>query len=85
MCDPPKSARWFLLIAACPTFIQLHHAKLELMAGKYSESAKAMRLANNYFQSSRLRRVEWIIRIAPGALRLLYIHVFNRNYRPEVS
>ena len=55
------------------------------MAGKYSESAKAMRLANNYFQSSRLRRVEWIIRIAPGALRLLYIHVFNRNYRPEVS
>src|SRR5437016_14589631 len=56
MCDPPKSARWFLFIAACPTFIQLHHTKLELMAGKYIESAKAVRLANSYFQSRRLRR-----------------------------
>jgi len=59
-------------IARCMANIQLHRSKVELMVGKYSESAKAMRLANNHFQSRRLQGVEWIIRIAPGALRLFY-------------
>jgi glycosyltransferase involved in cell wall biosynthesis len=59
-------------IARCMANIQLHRSKVELMAGQYSESAKAVRLANNYFQCSKLRRAEWIIRIAPGALRLFY-------------
>jgi len=59
-------------IARCMANLQLHRSRVELMAGKYSESAKAVRLANNHFQSRRLRCVEWIIRIAPVALRLFY-------------
>lgn len=59
-------------IAKCMASIEFHRSKLELMAGKYSEAAIAIRLANNYFPSNKLRTIEWIIRILPRTARLLY-------------
>jgi hypothetical protein len=59
-------------IARCMAEIQLHRSKLDLMAGNYTEAAAAVRFANDYFQSRKLRSVEWIIRLMPRTVRLFY-------------
>jgi glycosyltransferase involved in cell wall biosynthesis len=59
-------------IARCMAEMQLHRSKADLMAGKYSEAATGVRFANNYFQSRKLRSVEWIIRVMPRTVRLFY-------------
>jgi glycosyltransferase involved in cell wall biosynthesis len=59
-------------IARCMAEIQLHRSKADLMAGRYSEAASGVRCANNYFQSRKLRNIEWIIRVMPRTVRLFY-------------
>ena len=59
-------------IARCMAEIRLHRSKADLMAGKYSEAASGVRFANDYFQSRKLRSVEWIIRLMPRTVRLFY-------------
>lgn len=59
-------------IARCMAEIQLHRSKADLMAGNYNEAANGVRFANNFFQSRKLRSVEWIIRIMPRTVRLFY-------------
>jgi glycosyltransferase involved in cell wall biosynthesis len=59
-------------IARCIAEIQLHRSKVDLMAGKYSEAANGVRCANNFFQSRKLRNVEWILRVMPRTVRLFY-------------
>ncbi len=59
-------------IARCMAEIQLHRSKADLMAGKYTEAAAAIRFANTYFQSRKLRGIEWIIRFMPRTVRLFY-------------
>lgn len=59
-------------IARCMAEIQLHRSKADLMAGKYTEAATGVRFANNYFQSKKLRGIEWIIRLMPRTVRLFY-------------
>jgi glycosyltransferase involved in cell wall biosynthesis len=66
-------------IARCMAEIQLHRSKTDLMAGKYSEAASGVRFANNYFQSRKLRSIEWIIRLMPRTVRLFY-RARNRWY-----
>jgi glycosyltransferase involved in cell wall biosynthesis len=66
-------------IARCMAEIHLHRGKEELMAGKYTEAATAVRFANDYFQSRKLRSIEWIIRIMPRTVRLFY-RTRNRWY-----
>jgi glycosyltransferase involved in cell wall biosynthesis len=66
-------------IARCMAESQLHRSKVELMAGKYTEAATAVRFANSYFQSRKLRSIEWIIRIMPRTVRLFY-RTRNRWY-----
>jgi len=66
-------------IARCMAEIQLHRSKADLMAGKYTEAATAVRFANNYFQSRKLRSIEWIIRLMPRTVRLFY-RTRNRWY-----
>ena len=59
-------------IARCMAEIQLHRSKADLMAGNYTEAATAVRFANDYFQSRKLRSIEWIIRLMPRTVRLFY-------------
>ena len=59
-------------IERCMAEIQLHRSKVDLMAGKYREAASGVRFANTYFQSRKLRSIEWIIRIMPRTVRLFY-------------
>jgi len=59
-------------IARCMAEIQLHRSKVDLMAGNYTEAATAVRFANTYFQSRKLRSIEWIIRVMPRTVRLFY-------------
>lgn len=59
-------------IARCMAEIQLHRSKADLMAGNYTEAAAAVRFANNYFHSRKLRGIEWIIRVMPRTVRLFY-------------
>lgn len=59
-------------IARCMAEIQLHRSKADLMAGKYTEAATGVRFANTYFQSRKLRGIEWIIRVMPRTVRLFY-------------
>jgi glycosyltransferase involved in cell wall biosynthesis len=66
-------------IARCMAEIHLHRSKADLMAGKYSEAASGVRFANDYFQSRKLRSVEWIIRHMPRTVRLFY-RTRNRWY-----
>jgi glycosyltransferase involved in cell wall biosynthesis len=59
-------------IARCMAEIQLHRSKADLMAGNYTEAATGVRFANNYFQSRKLRSIEWVIRLMPRTVRLFY-------------
>lgn len=59
-------------IARCMAEIQLHRSKVNLMAGNYTEAATGVRFANTYFQSRKLRSIEWIIRLMPRTVRLFY-------------
>ena len=59
-------------IERCMAEIQLHRSKADLMAGNYSEAATGVRFANTYFQSRKLRSIEWIIRLMPRTVRLFY-------------
>jgi glycosyltransferase involved in cell wall biosynthesis len=59
-------------IARCMAEIQLHRSKVDLMAGKYTEAATGVRFANAYFQSRKLRGIEWVIRFMPRTVRLFY-------------
>jgi glycosyltransferase involved in cell wall biosynthesis len=59
-------------IARCMAEIRLHRSKADLMAGKYTEAATGVRFANTYFQSRKLRGIEWIIRVMPRTVRLFY-------------
>jgi glycosyltransferase involved in cell wall biosynthesis len=59
-------------IARCMAEINLHRSKADLIAGNYSEAASGVRVANDYFQSRKLRRIEWIIRLMPRTVRLFY-------------
>jgi glycosyltransferase involved in cell wall biosynthesis len=59
-------------IARCMAEIQLYRSKANLMAGKYTEAASGVRFANDFFQSRKLRSIEWIIRIMPRTVRLFY-------------
>jgi hypothetical protein len=52
--------------------IQLYRSKADLMAGNYTEAATAVRFANDYFHSRKLRSIEWIIRLMPRTVRLFY-------------
>jgi glycosyltransferase involved in cell wall biosynthesis len=70
-------------IARCMAEIHLHRGKADLMAGNYTEAATALRSANDFFQSRKLRSVEWIIRFMPRTVRLFY---WTRNkWYSEVS
>lgn len=66
-------------ISRCMAEIHLHRSKADLIAGKYSEAANGVRCANNFFQSRKLRNVEWIIRLMPRTVRLFY-RTRNRWY-----
>lgn len=59
-------------IARCMAEIQLHRSKADLMAGKFTEAATGVRYANDYFQSRKLRNIEWILRYMPRIVRLFY-------------
>lgn len=59
-------------IARCEANMQLHRSKAELIAGRYSDSATALKSANTYFQSPRLQAVQWGIQLMPSALRVVY-------------
>jgi glycosyltransferase involved in cell wall biosynthesis len=59
-------------IARCMAEIQLYRSKADLMAGNYTEAATAVRFANDYFHSRKLRSIEWIIRLMPRTVRLFY-------------
>lgn len=59
-------------IARCMAEIRLYRSKADLMAGKYTEAASGVRFANDFFQSRKLRNIEWIIRLMPRTVRLFY-------------
>jgi len=58
--------------ARCHAELRLAEAKRAFLQGNAGEAQRAVRDANQYFGSPRLRMVGWLLRVCPGTLRGLY-------------
>jgi hypothetical protein len=52
----------------CSAQIDLERGKRHFAAGEYGPAAQALRRANDFYRSRKLRLVLWALRAAPGVL-----------------
>lgn len=62
----------------CEAQINLERGKRHFMAGQYESAAAALKQANGFYRSSKLRAVVFALRVAPRLLHLLY-RLWSRN------
>ena len=74
-------------IQRCQAALALQQGKLQIMSGQYPQAAEALRSANGYYRSSKLKLALWSLRCAPGLLRRvfqLYQRFSSRGMNPAV-
>jgi hypothetical protein len=59
-------------IIRCQAALALQQGKLQIMSGQYPQAAAALRSANGYYQSNKLKLALLSLRCAPGLLRRVF-------------
>ncbi|MEA2175124.1 MAG: hypothetical protein QOD00_2716 [Blastocatellia bacterium] len=62
----------------CNADLALHLGKREIMAGQYAQAAEALKRANLYYDSHKLKLALLSLRLAPRLMRRIY-HIYQRR------
>lgn len=74
-------------IIRCQAALALQQGKLQIISGQYPQAAEALRSANGYYRSNKLKLALLSLRCAPGLLRRvfqLYQRLAARGMNPAV-